>query len=233
MTLQAGQPCTAPLGFVATDSLFKHFCQPRVGAPVRPRTMYLCCGNKEWRMPMDHNQSYTAARLASQCPEYGRIFLEYHPGLFIRLPRDNCLALACEMVAGYHNKLRVYSQADVWSSFEPTWINDSLCMPPMWSACDDPDVACPSPTSVNLYSHLGTSFSMEDQSITGPRSYNTDSSEERDETDASGSPVAGIMAGAAPPTVALEGEADKGLSPSPSDRISTASPRDRPTAAGQ
>lgn len=124
---------------------------------------------------MDYDRDYTASCLVSLSQGLGPLHLEYHPGLFIRIPRDHCLPLACEMVSGYHNHLRVYSQAGVWSSTEPTWILDSILTPPLQEAC-------PSPTDPVWCHQPGDGPLRSVQPIGPPAAHCTDSDSDYDDT---------------------------------------------------
>jgi hypothetical protein len=98
-------------------------------------TMMLYFGTQMTPLYMDSGKEYSFVDTMDRCTTLvdggSQLFLEYHPGLTVKLRSPNQLELACQMVVDYHNLVCVpqEKESDIWGD-QFAWV-DKLCGPAM------------------------------------------------------------------------------------------------------
>lgn len=107
--------------------------------------MYICYGASRNRIPMDGGKEYTLEKIvvmSSVHRENGEpLHLEYHPNLYHALTTTESLLFACEMVVGYHDHLRSYSEVGMWGEPDVSWVDKMCGFEDEDDFCDDVSVA--------------------------------------------------------------------------------------------
>lgn len=98
--------------------------------------MIICWGANRTPLAMSNADDHTFGSVMDACRSLQALghplFLEYHPGMHVRLASDDKLEMAAEMVAEYHNSIKSYMRGDVWDeySFLNSDLFDALENPP-------------------------------------------------------------------------------------------------------